>query len=80
MKKSHKKAYILGRQLLAWGDDVCECFHSEDAHEKKCTGLAGPNFDLVCKCKKYHPKDNLRYLEHKYKEKLKNERRKNKNK
>jgi hypothetical protein len=67
------------RELLCWGEDVCKCLHSEQAHNDKCTGLTGNNFDRDCKCKKYRPKDNLKYLEKKYEEKLENERR-NKNK
>jgi hypothetical protein len=84
MIKSKNSAYKLGRELLCWGDEACECFHSEKAHQNierfgtVCTGLAGRDLDLICICKEYHPKDNLKFLEYRYEESRQRERRRNK--
>jgi hypothetical protein len=61
-----------GKELMCWGDETCICLHSEAAHEERmCLGVAGPNLDIDCRCTEYHPKDNLKFLEYKLKEKKK---------
>jgi len=78
MKNSKKSVWWGKRELMSWSDDSCQCFHSEESHQvdMNCLGLRGPNLDLDCNCTEYHPKDNLIYLEYKFKEKRKSERRK----
>ena len=69
-----------GKELMCWGDTTCICLHSDESHKYDiCLGIAGPNLDIDCRCKKYRPKDNLIFLEYKLKEKQKRVRR-NKNK
>ncbi len=66
---------------MSWGDAVCICLHSEEAHEPNtmCLGMAGPNLDIDCRCTEYHPKDNLVYLEYMAKEFKQRGRKRNKN-
>ena len=62
------------QEMFCIGDSACTCNHSDKAHKiiekaiTRCTGSMGPNFNHICNCKKYHPKDNLKFLEHQYKE------------
>lgn len=79
--KLNKAISKFGRELLCFGDDACICYHSEESHESNeiCLGMAGPNLDIDCRCMKYHPKDNLVYLEYKAKEFKQRGRKRNKN-